>query len=167
MLAPFAPHLHKDEGLKASYSSLAARCLLAGKSDAIQVAPKPVNAFIRPDDDDGLIQDGSHVILYSTRDNIETLIVKRHATFDNKHGHFLHNDFIGKPYGSRVRPYNALNCIQDQAYCIKTSSIEANYALESHNLKLTEIPICFFRCTLRKDPKDGFVHSAQPLSCGH
>lgn len=109
MLAPFAPHVHKDEGLKASYSNLAARCLLAGKSDAIQVPAKPVNAFIRSDDDDGLIQDGSHVILYSTRDNIETLIIKRNATFDNKHGHFLHNDFIGKPYGSRVRPRLALN----------------------------------------------------------
>lgn len=106
MLAPFAPHLRKDEGLKASYANLAAPCLLKGKSDAIQLAPQPTNAFIRPEDDDGLIRDGSLVILYSTRDNIETIIIKRNAAFDNKHGRFHHNDFIGKPYGSRVRLYN-------------------------------------------------------------
>lgn len=77
--------------------------MLKGTSAAVQIVEKPVNAHIRPDNDDGLITDGSHVILYSTRDNVQSLIVKRNATFDTRHGHFWHNDLIGKPYGSRVR----------------------------------------------------------------
>jgi hypothetical protein len=102
MLAPFAPHPKTDTSVVNSYEGLSAPCLLKGTDAAIQLAKKPSKAHVRPDSDDGLIREGSHVILFATRDNINSIIVKRNAVFDNKHGHFYHNDLIGKPFGSRV-----------------------------------------------------------------
>lgn len=102
MLAPFAPHPITDTTARGNYAELAAPCLLKGTNEAIQTPKNPVNAHVRPDDDDGLIREGSHVILYTTRDSIDSIIVKKGATLDNKHGRFAHSDLIGRPYGSRV-----------------------------------------------------------------
>lgn len=103
MLAPFAPYIQTDTTAVTAYAGLAAPCLLKGTNVAIQKAKKLSHAHVRPKEDDGLIREGSHVILFSTRDNIDSIIVKKGCTFDNKHGHFKHDDLVGKPFGSRVR----------------------------------------------------------------
>jgi len=106
MLAPFAPHPSTDTTLRGNYADLAAPCLLRGTNVAIQTPKNAANAHLRPEVDDGLIREGSHVILYTTRDSIDTIIVKKGATLDNKHGRFFHNDLIGKRYGTRVRHFS-------------------------------------------------------------
>ena len=78
---------------------------MKGSFEAVQKPKKLSHAAVRPIIDDGLIREGSHVILFSTRDNIDSIIVKKGSTFDNKHGHFKHDDLLGKPYGSRVRDW--------------------------------------------------------------
>ncbi|XP_049849212.1 tRNA (adenine(58)-N(1))-methyltransferase catalytic subunit TRMT61A-like [Schistocerca gregaria] len=49
-----------------------------------------------------LIGENSHVILFSTRDNAHSLIVRKGQIFDNKLGHFCHDNMIGLTYGSRL-----------------------------------------------------------------
>lgn len=105
MLAPFAPYVQTDSTAVTAYAGLAAPCLLKGTNVAIQKPKKLSHAHVRPKEDDGLIREGSHVILFSTRDNIDSIIVKKGCTFDNKHGHFKHDDLVGKPFGSRVRNF--------------------------------------------------------------
>lgn len=53
-------------------------------------------------DEMGIIKEGSHVILMSNRDNVQSLFLKKDCIFDNRYGHFHHNDIIGLNYGSRV-----------------------------------------------------------------
>lgn len=103
MLAPFGPFNDAEKVTGADLAKLAAPCLLKGTDLPIQKAKKPSGAYLRPTKDDGCIREGSHVILYATRDNIDSIIIKKGAQFNNKHGHFAHDDMIGRPFGSRVR----------------------------------------------------------------
>lgn len=100
MLAPFAHPSSKIPLNRQNLIELSPKCLLEGTDAKIQKVQlqKSVEG-----EDDGLIREGSHVMLFSTRDNINSIIVQKGAIFDNRHGHFHHNDLIGLPYGARVR----------------------------------------------------------------
>lgn len=49
-----------------------------------------------------MMEDGDLVILYSGHSSISHITLASAAVLDNKFGHFRHDDFIGKPYGSRI-----------------------------------------------------------------
>jgi len=55
-----------------------------------------------------LMKEGDLVIAYCGRDNMVPLVLKSSAIFRNKFGEFRHDDMIGKPQGSRVRPPTSL-----------------------------------------------------------
>ncbi len=45
---------------------------------------------------------GDLVIIYSGHSSVSYIWLTSNAIVDNKFGHFHHDDFIGKPYGSRI-----------------------------------------------------------------
>lgn len=53
------------------------------------------------------IQSGSHVIVYSSRVQLDSIFVVPGQEIHSKFGHFRHNDMINVPYGSKV----TLTCI--------------------------------------------------------
>ena len=99
MLSPFLSYSITDITISGHYEQLASPCLLKGTIESIQYPKKPVNAHVRPEVDDGLIREGSHVILYTTRDSIDSIIVRNGATLDNKHGRFAHSDLTSNVSG--------------------------------------------------------------------
>ena len=59
--------------------------------------------FVRSSSDDKMMRAGDLVILGTSHDSADHLWLKAGSLLDNKYGHFTHDDFIGKPYGSKVR----------------------------------------------------------------
>ncbi|KAK4056347.1 hypothetical protein OIO90_002490 [Microbotryomycetes sp. JL221] len=49
-----------------------------------------------------LIQQGSHVIVYSSRSQLDSIFVQDGAQMQSRYGHFRHSDMIGKPYGCKI-----------------------------------------------------------------
>jgi tRNA (adenine57-N1/adenine58-N1)-methyltransferase len=49
-----------------------------------------------------IMEDGSLVILYQRHDSMEHLYLKAGGRYDCRFGNFLHDDFIGKPFGSKI-----------------------------------------------------------------
>lgn len=49
-----------------------------------------------------IVQEGDLVILYERYDKTTAIYVKAGESFQNQLGSFMHNDMIGKPYGSLV-----------------------------------------------------------------
>lgn len=49
-----------------------------------------------------LMQAGDVVIIYERHDSLDHLYLEAGASFTNRFGYFLHDDMIGKPFGSRV-----------------------------------------------------------------
>lgn len=49
-----------------------------------------------------IVQEGDLVILYERYDRTTAIYVKSGESFQNQLGSFMHNDMIGKPYGSLV-----------------------------------------------------------------
>jgi tRNA (adenine57-N1/adenine58-N1)-methyltransferase len=45
---------------------------------------------------------GDLVLIYESRDVIKHFILEKGAIFQNKNGHFKHDDIYGKPYGTRI-----------------------------------------------------------------
>ena len=45
---------------------------------------------------------GDLVIVYENRDSIKYFILEKGGLFQNKNGHFRHDDMYGKPYGSKI-----------------------------------------------------------------
>jgi tRNA (adenine57-N1/adenine58-N1)-methyltransferase len=50
---------------------------------------------------------GDLIMIYEARDSIKFFILTKGVIFQNKNGHFKHEDILGKPYGSKI--YNAKN----------------------------------------------------------
>lgn len=48
------------------------------------------------------IQEGDLVIIYSSRQQIDSVIVKSGTEFQSRYGHFKHADMIGVAFGSKV-----------------------------------------------------------------
>ena len=48
------------------------------------------------------ISEGDPVIIYETVSKMNQIIIRKGATFQNAFGHFYHDDFIGKQYGTKV-----------------------------------------------------------------
>jgi tRNA (adenine57-N1/adenine58-N1)-methyltransferase len=48
---------------------------------------------------------GDLVIVYETRDSIKFFILTQGAIFQNKNGHFKHDDIYGKPYGTKIHNF--------------------------------------------------------------
>jgi tRNA (adenine57-N1/adenine58-N1)-methyltransferase len=48
------------------------------------------------------MKEGDHVILYSGKDYIKSIILKKGANIQNKWGTFFHDEIIGNSYGSKV-----------------------------------------------------------------
>ncbi|KAL3680556.1 hypothetical protein R1sor_023512 [Riccia sorocarpa] len=51
---------------------------------------------------DRLIQDGDLVIVYETYRQMKAVTVTKNGEFQNRYGLFMHNDWIGKPFGCKV-----------------------------------------------------------------
>ena len=49
------------------------------------------------------IKEGDLVVIVISFDNLSFVYAKPKAIFSNRHGHFHHNDFIGKPFGCKIR----------------------------------------------------------------
>jgi tRNA (adenine57-N1/adenine58-N1)-methyltransferase catalytic subunit len=50
-----------------------------------------------------IIQAGDLVVIFESFDNLTFVYAQAGQRFNNKNGHFAHNDFIGKPFGSKIR----------------------------------------------------------------
>lgn len=50
-----------------------------------------------------VIKEGDLVVIVVSFDNLSFVYAKPKAIFSNRHGHFHHNDFIGKPFGTKIR----------------------------------------------------------------
>lgn len=51
---------------------------------------------------DNLMKEGDMVIIYLDPTNTSCLKLKKGEKFQNKYGHYRHDDIIGKEYGSKV-----------------------------------------------------------------
>ncbi|BBN13969.1 tRNA (adenine57-N1/adenine58-N1)-methyltransferase catalytic subunit [Marchantia polymorpha subsp. ruderalis] len=51
---------------------------------------------------DKLIQDGDLLIVYESHKQMKAVTVSKGGEFQNRYGLFAHNDWIGKPFGSKV-----------------------------------------------------------------
>lgn len=59
--------------------------------------------FVRRLDNKGVVmEEGDLVIVFSRHDSMDHIILKPNGIHDNRYGAFHHNDFIGKPFGSKV-----------------------------------------------------------------
>ena len=50
-----------------------------------------------------VIKEGDLVVIVISFDNLMFVYAKPKAIFSNRHGHFHHDDFIGKPFGCKIR----------------------------------------------------------------
>mmetsp|Transcript_37837 Transcript_37837/g.80821 ORF Transcript_37837/g.80821 Transcript_37837/m.80821 type:complete len:517 (+) Transcript_37837:100-1650(+) len=53
-----------------------------------------------------LIQPGDLVVVFESFNELNFVYAAPNAIFSNRNGHFPHNDFIGKPYGCKIRSKN-------------------------------------------------------------
>lgn len=53
-----------------------------------------------------LMQDGDLVIVYERHDCLDHCYLKAGDELQNKFGRFLHNDMIGKPFGTKIQSRN-------------------------------------------------------------
>lgn len=53
-----------------------------------------------------LIQPGDLVVVFESFNALNFVYAKPNDIFSNRNGHFHHNDFIGKPYGCKIRSKN-------------------------------------------------------------
>jgi len=49
-----------------------------------------------------IIEIGDTIIVYSGNNYIDVLCVSENKMYDSKHGHYYHNNFIGKEYGTKI-----------------------------------------------------------------
>lgn len=54
----------------------------------------------------GTIQPGDLVVVFESFNDLNFVYATPNATFSNRNGHFPHNEFIGKPYGCKIRSKN-------------------------------------------------------------
>jgi tRNA (adenine57-N1/adenine58-N1)-methyltransferase len=47
-------------------------------------------------------QKGQTIIVYAGRDNLHLITLTAGQMFNNKYGHFKHEQFIGAPFGKKV-----------------------------------------------------------------
>ena len=52
------------------------------------------------------IKEGDLVVIVISFDNLSFVYAKPKAIFSNRHGHFHHDDFLGKPFGCKIRSRN-------------------------------------------------------------
>lgn len=53
-----------------------------------------------------VIQPGDLVVIFESFTNLNFVYATPKACFSNRNGHFPHDDFIGKPYGCKIRSKN-------------------------------------------------------------
>ena len=53
-----------------------------------------------------LIEPGDLVVVFESFNDLNFVYAKPNDIFSNRNGHFHHNDFIGKPYGCKIRSKN-------------------------------------------------------------
>jgi len=54
-----------------------------------------------------LMKEGDLIITYERHDSMDHLYLSENQIFGNKYGAFHHNDFIGKPFGSKIMSRNS------------------------------------------------------------
>lgn len=52
------------------------------------------------------IEEGSLIVIFESFDNLNFVYAKKGEIFNNRNGHFYHDDFLGKPFGSKIRSRN-------------------------------------------------------------
>ena len=63
------------------------------------------NLILRPCFPMQSIREGDCVIIYETLSKMNQIIIRKGASFQNGFGHFYHDDFIGKPFGTKVESW--------------------------------------------------------------
>ena len=53
-----------------------------------------------------IIREGDLVVTMISFDNLDFVYAQKNKIFSNRNGHFHHNDFLGKPFGSKIRSRN-------------------------------------------------------------
>ena len=51
----------------------------------------------------GLTKPDDLVVIFKSFNNLILVYAKTHAVFSNRNGNFPHDDFIGKPFGCKIR----------------------------------------------------------------
>jgi hypothetical protein len=78
--------------------------------------------MLPPTPSDGtIIASGSLVLVYEAHDSIKPVHVTPGAFYQNKYGVFWHDEWLGKPFGSKVRP---IDRAWDRVHC--GSSMDTN-----------------------------------------
>lgn len=69
-----------------------------------------VNASLYPDrhlpPTKSIIQSGDLVVVFESFNELNFVYAKKGGIFSNRNGHFHHNDFLGRPYGCKIRSRN-------------------------------------------------------------
>lgn len=87
----------------------AAQDLLLGPPEATAVNPRRIDASLYPDrltPQSETIQAGTLVVIFESFDNLDFVYVTPPEVFSNRNGNFHHSDFIGKPFGCKIRSNN-------------------------------------------------------------
>ena len=90
---------------------------------------KLIDASLYPDrltPQSDIIEAGQLVVIFESFDNLNFVYATPQAIFSNRNGSFHHNDFLGKPFGCKIRS----NTHRGFGYCYRTY-YEYNY-MDSH-----------------------------------
>jgi tRNA A58 N-methylase Trm61 len=83
-----------------------------------------------------VMKSGDLIILYERHDSMSYIYLDEGKAYNNKFGNFLHNDFIGNPYGSKIHSRSTKGWIY---------ALEASPALWSAALRVSETNlICLY-----------------------
>ena len=98
---------NNDDDMTTRVDNMLVRAANQAARDLIQTSNPNSNLYperMTPQTD--TIQAAQLVVIFESFDNLNFCYVKPGEIFNNKNGHFHHDDFIGKPYGCKVRSRN-------------------------------------------------------------
>lgn len=93
-----------DEFVVESANQAAADLFLKNRGDITTVDSSLFPERTTPQTE--IIQANELVVIFESFDNLNFCYAKHGEIFSNRNGHFHHDDFIGKPYGCKIRSRN-------------------------------------------------------------
>lgn len=88
-----------------------------------------------------IVQEGDLVILYERYDRTTAIYVKAGESFQNQLGSFMHNDMIGKPYGSLVWPLSECKSYWTRSVLRPTDGFTCWLPIHSSGLRLWRLEL--------------------------
>ena len=96
-----------------------------------------------------IIQAGQLVVIFESFDNLNFVYATPEAVFSNRNGSFHHSDFIGKPFGCKIRS----NSHRGFGYCFRTYSA----ACVMSGLVVTKMNVCIIYYIQHASPSHTFL----------